>query len=134
MLRRNEANEVKQTSGVNQRCVDQSVSNDNIISENTLSLLRRVFSPVHADDLFEEMPEIRHESEMQTRIQANRPILLVRKAKVNLEKTIERTSALEGITYSDAIVHSNRSFNSENEEHIDAKEPQKQTFCDLVTI
>jgi len=41
--------------------LDKSASYDNIISENTLSLLRRVFSPVNNsakfDDLFEEMPD-----------------------------------------------------------------------------
>jgi hypothetical protein len=40
--------------------LDKSASYDNIISENTLSLLRRVFSPINNnkfDDLFEEMPD-----------------------------------------------------------------------------
>lgn len=45
----------------NKFLLDKSASYDNIISENTLSLLKRVFSPMQnsgkIDELFEEMPE-----------------------------------------------------------------------------
>lgn len=67
--------------------LDKSASYDNIISENTLSLLRRVFSPVNNsakfDDLFEEMSD----EPLESRIQANRPILKQKKERLDMDLT-----------------------------------------------
>lgn len=101
--------------------------NDNLISENTLSLLGRVFSPFHSklvDDLLEEMPEEppRESVNEANRIQANRPILKLKKPKLDIKdltsKIEQGVSALNDLTLATMIVHSNRSFNTENDEQI----------------
>jgi len=139
------ADEPKQTEAL-----DKSASYDNIISENTLSLLRRVFSPINNnkfDDLFEEMPD----DPQETRIQANRPMIKQKKQKLDvkdLTKKLEHgATALSELTQTGvAIIDSNRSFNTDSSGSAQpyetdtlgvtesCKPADSGSFCDLVTI